>query len=189
MGLLITIQSFVKNETLNELQSCWIKIQTLLGYRCFECDILLNNDRSCSKCKAKIKVDENPLIIPLRIVFTANHGPVILGKTDLLTYSQKLSLIGSHVFRHCFVATAVFEDANHPVVWQLREVRKTMEKHLWGRIISSVYWHLGPFLAEIVKVLPILRYPLRFMLNVFTRLTYPYTSLNRRRNFQLLNPP
>ena len=66
----------------------------------------------------------------------------------------------------CFVATAVFGDSFHPTVIELRSYRdKVLTKSRLGRTFISVYYCVGPYLADIVKSMPALRWATRHMLN------------------------
>lgn len=55
----------------------------------------------------------------------------------------------------CFVATAVFRDADHPTVTELRRWRDTsLAHHLPGRMFIRAYALIGPRLAFIVSAIP-----------------------------------
>lgn len=183
LGLIAYVHRFCdsKNYQESDIRKIWAEIQMLLGFRCEICGGFLveeplskcRNGRLCPKCKTRVNVAENQIAIPARIVVTGCHGPVVLGGTGLLDYCQKVSVIGIGIFKNCFVATVVFQDANHPVVCQLRVFRNKLEGHAFGRLISRTYWHLGPHLAKIVDYLPSLRNPLRYFLTALVqRLAY-----------------
>jgi hypothetical protein len=58
----------------------------------------------------------------------------------------------------CFVATAVYEDYDHPVVLDLRFFRDNyLGKRKWGRTFISWYYSHSPFWANIIKGSRILR--------------------------------
>lgn len=72
---------------------------------------------------------------------------------------------GVQVKSGCFVATAVFEDAEAPAVNVLREWRdESLVRHPAGRIFIHVYEVVGPKLAVFVNGLPLLRPLLRPLL-------------------------
>ena len=51
----------------------------------------------------------------------------------------------------CFVASAVYEDPNHPDVIVLRKYRDDiLAKNFLGRVFIKIYWVLGPRLAVMV---------------------------------------
>ncbi|WP_297517065.1 CFI-box-CTERM domain-containing protein [Flavobacterium sp.] len=51
----------------------------------------------------------------------------------------------------CFIATAVFDDYNHPVVFDLRQFRDNwLEKRSWGVKFISKYYLYSPKLANII---------------------------------------
>jgi hypothetical protein len=51
----------------------------------------------------------------------------------------------------CFIATAVYNDYNHPIVIELREFRdEFLENHLFGNIFIKVYYFLSPSIASII---------------------------------------
>jgi hypothetical protein len=55
----------------------------------------------------------------------------------------------------CFVATAAFENANHPTVATLRAWRDhSLEATAIGRKLSAAYWRIGPYLARGVEKFP-----------------------------------
>ncbi len=66
---------------------------------------------------------------------------------------------------HCFVATAVFEDPNHPVVVELRNFRdSTLRRNLFGRLFIGVYAITGPLAATVVELFPGLKKPTKFVI-------------------------
>lgn len=65
----------------------------------------------------------------------------------------------------CFIATAVYEDPNHPDVRRLRVWReRTLRPRLYGRFMIWTYRWLGPLGAAMVRGAPMLRSPLRRLL-------------------------
>ena len=65
----------------------------------------------------------------------------------------------------CFVATAIYEDPNHPNVMRLREWREQhLRPHFWGRAFIGAYRWIGPLGAISVQCLPFLRPHLRRVL-------------------------
>src|SRR5690606_17372327 len=52
----------------------------------------------------------------------------------------------------CFVATAAYQDEQHPDVRYLRAFRdETLSKSGWGRSFIDWYWRTGPKLAAFVE--------------------------------------
>ncbi len=68
----------------------------------------------------------------------------------------------------CFIATAVYEDYNHPQVMKLREFR---DKHLLtneaGKKFVNVYYKYSPKFADYVQGKKLLAYPIRMLLDGF----------------------
>lgn len=65
----------------------------------------------------------------------------------------------------CFVATATYQDTNHPDVEYLRYFRDNyLKKVSAGRAFVKWYYKNGPALARLVERFPILRKPCRFAL-------------------------
>jgi hypothetical protein len=59
------------------------------------------------------------------------------------------------VIKKCFVATACFENADHPTVATLRAWRDhSLEATAIGRKFSAAYWRIGPYLARGVEKFP-----------------------------------
>lgn len=55
----------------------------------------------------------------------------------------------------CFVASAVYDDPNHPEVMFLRWFRdEVMHTHRLGHLLIALYWRVGPILARGVRRLP-----------------------------------
>ncbi len=71
-------------------------------------------------------------------------------------------------FSACFIATAVYEDYNHPQVMKLREFR---DNHLLtnklGIKFVNVYYKYSPKFADYVKGKKILAYPIKKLLDGF----------------------
>jgi hypothetical protein len=67
----------------------------------------------------------------------------------------------------CFVATAIFQDADHPTVSKLRAWRdQCLSRRQIGRVITASYDLVGPFAAKCVARFPRAR---PFMQRVLTR--------------------
>lgn len=59
----------------------------------------------------------------------------------------------------CFVATAVYNDYDHPVVLDLRIFRDTyLDKFKWGKEFISFYYNYSPGIANIIGKNKILRF-------------------------------
>lgn len=72
-------------------------------------------------------------------------------KSEIDTGSGKMT-IESKSGATCFVASAAYDDPNHPDVIFLRSFRDTvLVKYLVGRALISIYWKIGPTLAIPVK--------------------------------------
>ena len=70
----------------------------------------------------------------------------------------------------CFVATAVFEDAEHPAVQALRDYRDVvLSSSVFGRILIAAYWLVGPILSGLVHTFPLSRKVLRPFLGNLAR--------------------
>ena len=62
----------------------------------------------------------------------------------------------------CFVASAAYDDPNHPDVVFLRHFRDTkLKTNILGRTFIAFYWKLGPVLANPVSRIPILQHTSR----------------------------
>lgn len=67
----------------------------------------------------------------------------------------------------CFVATAAYQDTQHPDVVYLRNFRdQTLVRYAKGRTFINWYWRVGPNLARYVDCHPVLRTPARYMISV-----------------------
>jgi hypothetical protein len=72
-------------------------------------------------------------------------------KSEIETGSGKMT-IESKSGATCFVASAAYDDPNHPDVMYLRGFRdKVLAQNSAGRIFISLYWKIGPTLAIPVK--------------------------------------
>jgi hypothetical protein len=72
----------------------------------------------------------------------------------------------------CFVATAVFGDAQHPTVVALRKWRDvSLRKRPVGRTIIRLYNMLGPFAARVISAMPCSRRCIQPLLSVFAHVT------------------
>jgi hypothetical protein len=67
----------------------------------------------------------------------------------------------------CFVASAAYDDPNHPDVMFLRRFRDTvLNRHAAGRTFIRAYWVVGPVLAKLVAQLPLLRHLSRQIISI-----------------------
>lgn len=72
-------------------------------------------------------------------------------KSEIDTGSGKMT-IESKSGATCFVASAAYDDPNHPDVMYLRRFRDTvLAQNSAGRTFISLYWKVGPTLAVPVK--------------------------------------
>ena len=70
----------------------------------------------------------------------------------------------------CFVATAAYDNANHPDVWTLRWYRdNVLRTYVAGRFFIWLYWRVGPSLAGSIKHKPNAIKLARFALSIFVR--------------------
>lgn len=70
----------------------------------------------------------------------------------------------------CFVATAAFNDQNHPTVERLRIIRDLrFAKTKCGRWFIHFYYGHGPLLAKVVNQLPSTKPAIRFILTALAR--------------------
>jgi hypothetical protein len=71
----------------------------------------------------------------------------------------------------CFVATAIYENANAPEVQSLRRFRdKVLFHSIFGRLLIECYYYVGPGLAWLVVKIPVLKRFLRILLDKLIRL-------------------
>lgn len=72
---------------------------------------------------------------------------------------------------NCFVATACFDNEDHPTVAALRNFRdESLACSTSGKAFIAWYYRNGPTLAKFVKAVPIVRIPLRLILTGFVRI-------------------
>ncbi len=65
----------------------------------------------------------------------------------------------------CFIATAAFDDPDHPIVLDFRKFRDTtLNRHPLGRLFIKLYYILSPPIAEILTKFGRLRSPVRAVL-------------------------
>lgn len=58
----------------------------------------------------------------------------------------------------CYVVTATYNDINHPVVSDFRDFRDNyLNKSVLGRLFINFYYHMGPFLAKMIRSSSFLR--------------------------------
>lgn len=66
----------------------------------------------------------------------------------------------------CFVATATYQDPNHPDVVKLRQFRDTtLANHALGRRFIAWYWRVGPKMSRVIERHSYLRPACRFALS------------------------
>ncbi len=71
----------------------------------------------------------------------------------------------------CFVATAVFNDQDHPTVEQLRRIRdERLTKSSFGNGFIRLYYVHGPTLAKVVNRFPWVKPVLSVILNALVKL-------------------
>ncbi len=71
----------------------------------------------------------------------------------------------------CFVATAVFDNPDHPVVASLRLFRDNwLQAWRWGRSFVKWYYRTGPTMANVIRKVPTLRTPLMVSLTAISAL-------------------
>jgi hypothetical protein len=72
--------------------------------------------------------------------------------------------------RACFVATATYEDANHPDVVFLRHYRdKILTKSFAGRIFIKIYYVIGPKLANLLKLSSISKKYSKYLISLLVK--------------------
>ncbi|MCB0350237.1 MAG: hypothetical protein KDD38_03575 [Bdellovibrionales bacterium] len=75
----------------------------------------------------------------------------------------------------CFIATAAFEDSDHPIVMDFRNFRDSVLAHSFaGRIFINCYYRLSPPLAEFIVKFSILRHPTRTLLRWLHFILYAF---------------
>jgi len=68
---------------------------------------------------------------------------------------------------NCFVATAVYEDANHPNVRALQNFRDSkLVKTGAGRLFVDFYYFIGPSIGRFVNKVPVAKKLLRFIFDL-----------------------
>ena len=68
----------------------------------------------------------------------------------------------------CFVATAVYGDFNDPQVCKLRRYRdETLAASWLGLRFIELYYRFGPYLAKFVERVPVLKRPVRMLIDNF----------------------
>ena len=101
------------------------------------------------------------------IVKSARDTPVSPSRSSYPQSSSPQSSSGGG----CFVATAVFNDPNHPVVASLQLFRDNwLLTWRWGRSFVHWYYRHGPALAVVVRQIPMLRTPLMVTLTAISDL-------------------
>jgi hypothetical protein len=91
-------------------------------------------------------------------------------QSDIETGSGKMR-IETKSGATCFVASAAYDDPNHPDVVFLRRFRDTvLSRHATGRTFIRIYWILGPVLAKPVSRFPFLRHVSRQVISSIIRL-------------------
>lgn len=79
----------------------------------------------------------------------------------------------------CFVATAAFQDSNHPRVHDLRLFRdEILKNYKFGRHFINWYYRNGPKMALIVEAIPALRI---MAVAILTPLSYILGGVSRQR--------
>lgn len=70
----------------------------------------------------------------------------------------------------CFIATAVYGLISAPEVVILRRWRdEYLLQHLWGKLIVSTYYKVGPFLAKISGKSTYLKRGSKFIIDIIVR--------------------
>lgn len=70
----------------------------------------------------------------------------------------------------CFVATAAFDNEDHPTVEQLRTIRDLrLAKTRWGRGFIHFYYLYGPMLANVVNRFPSIKPVIRLVLTALAK--------------------
>lgn len=81
-------------------------------------------------------------------------------------------------FTNCFIATAVYEDYNHPQVMILRQFRdKYLLQNKNGKKFVELYYKYSPKFADFVKDKEILAYPIRKLLDGFVYILKRFNKL------------
>jgi len=94
---------------------------------------------------------------------------------EVFRFPNGTLIISSEKSSQCFVATAVYEDANHPDLVTLRSYRDTtLRANLPGRVFIRVYYAIGPLLAAAIRPFPSVKRHFRRWLSAF--------AYNLRRN-------
>lgn len=69
------------------------------------------------------------------------------------------------VQKSCFIATAVFGDADHPTVFAFRAFRDNcLAQNRFGRYFVRAYYHYSPPAAALIERRPYLKKPIRWFL-------------------------
>ena len=71
----------------------------------------------------------------------------------------------------CFIATAVYGDQQHPDVWLLRWYRdEVLRTTVLGRSFITLYWIIGPRMAEVISNSPLLTHIVYALIKFFVHL-------------------
>lgn len=122
------------------------------------------------ECRIIVRVGDGALTMPSTVAphITIIRAPVVptAPKPPPVTPSPQPAQPKSS----CFVATAVFRDADHPTVAALRQWRDTsLARHRPGRLFIRGYALTGPRLARIVSAFPASRRWLAPLLAIIAR--------------------
>ena len=78
---------------------------------------------------------------------------------------RKLRQTGEKSSEGCFIATAVFEDSNHPTIIPLRNFRDNILKsNPIGKIVIQIYYKVSPHFANYIIKIKLLKRLLKFIL-------------------------
>lgn len=80
-------------------------------------------------------------------------------RMDVKTATGNMHMeVGNKASSYCYVATATYQNINHPNVIILRDYRdRFLRKSVWGRIFITVYYKIGKYLAIFPENIPFVR--------------------------------
>ena len=86
------------------------------------------------------------------IIFTSTSIIELSVKASDLSNGLQTNIVDKNIDGSCFIATTVYGSSNAPQVLLLRRWRDSfLSKHWIGKIIISIYYRVGPFIAHCIS--------------------------------------
>ena len=129
--------------------------------------LMINNPEDSRLIK---EVENGKEIVKLNVVLSEAEIEIL--ERELEKYNSELEKYNnsehSQSKKHCFVATAVYEDINAKEVKKLRKWRdEVLCNYKWGNLIIKIYYLFGPSLAIWIKKFPKIKKIIKLLLEVF----------------------